>query len=437
MKISTSSSKRSSSSTTFFTLRTFVSFIILAWVLAFAYYMNSPTPNGIVNPWQYKCFNGAKRLVIDMASVISLFTSSHYIIPFRSLIENALPKCQREVPGSNIRSSVTTFGGVKVRLYEPIEKQPGLGPALVFIHGGAFVLGSADMFDMMTRRFAEELDSVVVSIDYRLAPEHPFPAAFEDCITASRWFMDHAEDFNVDRSRIGIAGDSAGGTLTASVSQILHDDGRYPDFAFQALIYPLTQFIDNHTPGSMLSKSLFGMDGAIVTWQEAGEFTCLYFLGRAEQRVVDALIDNTHTSVTFKRESPLAQYVNHTLLPLGMQDYGGYKAPNVDEQRGDDTVWEQLQELILDQRASPLLRPDMKGLPPTFLATCEFDPIRDHGVFYALRLREAGVPVRWEHYDGGFHGVLGPTWPLVFEVGEKIFQDLIVFFKEHLKITEK
>ena len=73
----------------------------------------------------------------------------------------------------------------------------------------------------------------------------------------------------------------------------------------------------------------------------------------------------------------------------------------------------------------------MGGLPPTFVVTCEFDALRDHGVFYALRLREAGVRVKWEHYKGGFHGVLGPTWPLVFEVGEKIFHDLTAFAGEH------
>ncbi|XP_038051225.1 arylacetamide deacetylase-like isoform X2 [Patiria miniata] len=398
--------------------------------------MNNPTPDGLCDPWKYRAFAAGKRIASDVAYAASLFTSLHSIQIFRSFVDLAalMRTPHPEVQGSNIRSSVTTFDGVKVRLYELITRKAGLGPAIVFMHGGAFVIGSTAMFDKLTRRFAEELDCVVVSIEYRLAPEHPFPAAYEDCLNATKWFMDHAQDYHVDRSRIGVAGDSAGGALAAAVSQILHDEPGYPDVALQALIYPITQFIDNHTPATFLSISHFGEGGSIVTWQEAGEFTCFYLLGRLDDRVVRALIDNTHTSVEFRRDSPLAQYVNHTLLPPHMQDYGHLTPPHRKELKGDDIVWDQIDEIVLDPRASPLLRRNMTGLPPTFVATCEFDPLRDHGAFYALRLKDARVPVTWEHYRGGFHGVLGPAWPLVFEVGEKMFQDLIEFAREHLAI---
>ncbi|XP_022102060.1 arylacetamide deacetylase-like [Acanthaster planci] len=412
------------------------SLLLIFWILVAAYYLNNPTPDGIRDPWKYKGFVAAKRIAIDAAYVLSLFTSSHYVQLFRSFVESAafVVASPPEVRGSNIRYTLTTFEGVKVRLYEPIKRRADFGPAVVFIHGGAFVIGSTAMFDFLTRRFAEELDCVLVSIEYRLAPEHPFPAAYEDCLNATKWFMDHAQEFNVDSSRIGIAGDSAGGALAAAVAQILHDEPGYPDVAFQALIYPITQFIDNHTPATFLSISLFGEEGSMVTWQEAGEFTCFYLLGRLDERVVRALVDNTHTSVEFRRESPLAQFVNHTMLPLHMQDYGHLTPPHLQEQRGDDYVWDQIDDIVLDPRASPLLRREMAGLPPTFVVTCEFDALRDHGAFYAIRLQEAGVPVRWEHYQGGFHGVLGPTWPLVFEVGENMFRDLILYAKEHLAI---
>jgi acetyl esterase len=111
-------------------------------------------------------------------------------------------------------------------------------PVLLWIHGGGYILGSIDDNDDLCMRFAKEANCVVVSVDYRLAPEHPYPAPIEDCYTALKWIADHAESLNIDPNRIGVAGASAGGGLTAALT-LLARDRQYPSLCFQMPLYPM------------------------------------------------------------------------------------------------------------------------------------------------------------------------------------------------------
>ncbi|MFB6169761.1 MAG: alpha/beta hydrolase [Haloarculaceae archaeon] len=126
---------------------------------------------------------------------------------------------------------------VPIRVYEP--EADGPHPVVVYFHGGGWVYGSLETHDGLCRALANELDGVVVSVDYRLAPEHPFPAGLEDCYAVTEWAAENAGVFGGDASRLVVAGDSAGGNLAAAVSLMARDlDG--PDIAYQALIYPVT-----------------------------------------------------------------------------------------------------------------------------------------------------------------------------------------------------
>ncbi len=131
----------------------------------------------------------------------------------------------------------TVADGVPVRIYRPSAEQPL--PIVVFVHGGGFVVGSVRTHDALARRIARDGDALVVSIDYRLAPEHPFPAAVDDCWAALRWVAEHAADLGGDPSRIAVAGDSAGGNLAAVLTQLAREAGG-PALVFQLLLYPVT-----------------------------------------------------------------------------------------------------------------------------------------------------------------------------------------------------
>jgi acetyl esterase len=128
-------------------------------------------------------------------------------------------------------------GEVPVRVYTPDTQGPH--PALVFFHGGGFVIGSIGTHDATCRALTNSARCVVVSVDYRLAPEHPFPAAPEDCYAAASWVAKNAAELGVDGERVAVGGDSAGGNLAAVVAQLARERG-HPRLVHQLLIYPVT-----------------------------------------------------------------------------------------------------------------------------------------------------------------------------------------------------
>jgi acetyl esterase/lipase len=136
---------------------------------------------------------------------------------------------------------------VRVRVYQP-KDQPGALPALYWIHGGGYVMGDIDQDDRLMMQLVKRIGCVAVSVDYRLAPEHPFPAPVEDCYAGLKWLFRHAGELGVDPSRIAIGGASGGGGLCAGLALLTRDRGEMK-VAFQLLIYPM---IDdrNVTPAS-------------------------------------------------------------------------------------------------------------------------------------------------------------------------------------------
>jgi acetyl esterase len=228
-------------------------------------------------------------------------------------------------------------GNLPVRVYTPVDAKDGATLAsLVFYHGGGFVIGDLETHDDLCRGLANGSGCRVVAVDYRLAPEHPFPAAVEDCFAATRYVASHASAFGIDPARLAVGGDSAGGNLAAVVSQLAKVEGG-PAIAFQLLIYPVTQL---------------GADAETRSMRENGKG---YFLEKE-----------------------------------GMDWFTRCYAPDPRHRA--------------DPRLSPLLCTDLSGLPPAYVVTAGFDPLRDEGKDYADKLDAAGVPVTYVNYPGMVHG---------------------------------
>lgn len=232
-------------------------------------------------------------------------------------------------------------GAIPVRVYWPDGDRPL--PVTMFFHGGGFALGDLDTHDVTARQHAVGAESVVVSVDYRLAPEHPYPAAVEDVWAATRWVAANAGEFGAEGSRLAVAGDSAGGTLSAVVAQRARDsirDGEDgPNVVFQLLWYPSVMW-DTSLPSFAENADAPVLDNAAIA-----AFTSWY-AGHLD-------LDNP---------------------PAGL-------APGRAE--------------------------DLSGLAPAYVAVAGHDPLRDDGTRYAELLAQAGVPVELDLAPGLVHGYLG------------------------------
>jgi acetyl esterase len=153
-------------------------------------------------------------------------------------------------------------GGVPVRVYVPEGRVPQ--PILVYFHGGGFVIGDLESHDPICRVLAGRIPAIVVAVDYRLAPEHPFPAALDDCYAATCWVAEHARDLAGDPARLAVGGDSAGGNLAASVSILARDRGA-PAIAHQLLVYPVTDSSFD-TPSHVENAEGYLLTRATMTW---------------------------------------------------------------------------------------------------------------------------------------------------------------------------
>jgi acetyl esterase len=183
---------------------------------------------------------------------------------FRAAVPNGLGLAGPPEPVATVedRQIPTRNGGVSVRIYRPLE-EPSL-PVLLYFHGGGFALGNLNWVDEPCRALANASGCVVVSVEYRLAPEHPYPAAAEDCYAVAKHIAEHAVDFGVNGDRIAVCGDSAGGNLAAVVAQMARDR-RGLAIAFQILIYPCVDYLDQ-SPSMREFAAGYFLDAADMDW---------------------------------------------------------------------------------------------------------------------------------------------------------------------------
>jgi acetyl esterase len=173
-------------------------------------------------------------------------------VPFQLTTEGGVEEARRrfrDVPRGEVHPEVLSEdrviagagGPIPIRIYRPPAMSDAPLPIVLFIHGGGWSVGDLDTYDGMARRHAAGAEAIVVSIDYRLAPEHPYPAAVDDAWAATQWVAEHAAELGADPDRLAVAGDSAGGNLAAVVCQLARDAGG-PRILFQLLWYPSTTF---------------------------------------------------------------------------------------------------------------------------------------------------------------------------------------------------
>jgi acetyl esterase len=183
---------------------------------------------------------------------------------FETLL-GALPKPELRLASMGTLQIQADHGWIPIRTYRP--KGPGPFPVLVFMHGGGWVIGTLDGYDTLCAELSAGTDALVVSVDYRLAPEAPFPAAPDDCLTALKWVAANAVAIDGDPTRIAVAGDSAGGNLAAVTALRAREEG--VELCGQLLIYPATKLT-----GSPTASTIENADGPLLTLADME-----YFIG--------------------------------------------------------------------------------------------------------------------------------------------------------------
>lgn len=194
----------------------------------------------------------------------------HYISTeaARNLMETTARARLEDYPAPDVlevenASTGAGYGHVPVRIYRTTDDKKA--PVIVFYHGGGHVIGGLDSYDTVSRFVALKTGCTLVSVDYRMAPEFPFPAAVDDCYDATRWVADHARKLRVDRSRLAVCGDSAGGNLAAAVAIMARDNDHF-DISAQVLVYPVTDYRGG-TPSHGLYGSGYGaVESETVEW---------------------------------------------------------------------------------------------------------------------------------------------------------------------------
>ncbi|XP_038288620.1 arylacetamide deacetylase-like 2 isoform X1 [Canis lupus baileyi] len=328
------------------------------------------------------------------------------------------------VSDENVTVMDTEFSGVPVRVYLPKRKSDAPRRAVIYIHGGAFCFGSFKNagFDSLNRWTANKLDSVVVGVDYRLAPQHHFPVQFEDCLAAVKFFLQDEilAKYGVDPTRICISGDSSGAGLAAGVTQqVQTDTGFKHKIKIQALLYPSLQIIDSYLPSHQENEH-----GIILPRDLAIKLVSLYLT--KDETFVEAMRRNEHMP---QESRHLFQFVNwSTLLPEKYRKGYVYTEPILGKHNFSFPG-------LMDIRISPLLANDslLQNLPPTYILTCQYDIVRDDGLMYVSRLQNVGVQVTHDHIENGIHAALSfMTPPLYLHVGLRIRDMYISWLDKNL-----
>ncbi|RUS80102.1 hypothetical protein EGW08_012148 [Elysia chlorotica] len=319
------------------------------------------------------------------------------------------------------------YNGVPVSTYTPLALGQNLGcfPTIVYFHGGGWTWLSVGVYDGPLKHFANSTKFKIVAVEYRKAPQHPFPAAYDDCLAVTKYVINNARDLHVCNDMVIVAGDGAGGNLAAAVANEMSSSIR-----MQILINPALQMMNFGTP----SYQDFGKDSLIpgITSPDKEITNWLRYAGLAPE-LLPQLAMNAHMSL--HQYNFLSGYVDSEkrLLPA----LGVTQRKTIHNSVHNESLTSRIDELILDPRFCPMFASDVRHIAQTYVITSQYDVLRDEGIMYAQRLQESGIKVNLAHYWHGFHGFFlfaGGGW-IQLEESKKAMDDLIVYLHTNILRT--
>ncbi|XP_041275574.1 arylacetamide deacetylase-like 4 [Onychostruthus taczanowskii] len=376
-------------------------------------YANCSIPPGVSSPGKLRFIVAALIVASTLGRLfekIELCSS----LAFRRLVFSG----RRPGPAPAVRQEDGLFGRVPVRLYR--RRGPAPRSAVLLFHGGGWICCSLDSHERICQYIAKESGSLVVSVGYRLAPEHKYPAAYEDCLNATQHFLQHLQHYGVDPARVTVCGDSAGGNLAAAVSQTLAGRSDLPRLRAQILIYPGLQALDFNLPSYQQNR------GVPLLFRERAAFYSLQYV-QGDTSNLEEVLEGSHIPPDMRLK--YRKWVSPDNIPEEFK-VRGYKPHEPCEFKPE--VFEKVKR-IHEPTLCPLFAEDtiIQQLPETFILTCEYDVLRDDGLLYKKRLEDNGVRVTWYHLEDGFHGIVNlfDYFGLSFPSGKRGLDRVVAFIK--------
>uniref|UniRef100_A0A9J2P8C3 Alpha/beta hydrolase fold-3 domain-containing protein n=1 Tax=Ascaris lumbricoides TaxID=6252 RepID=A0A9J2P8C3_ASCLU len=290
------------------------------------------------------------------------------------------------------------IGATRVRVYYPAERKTN--SLIIFIHGGGWAIMRPGHYDNVIYMLIARLGILVISIDYRLSPESPYPEPVNECEAVfHRLVNGEHERFDIDPRRICVMGDSAGGNLSTVVAQ-RQLRKKLPSPKCQVLIYPVIHSFDLKSPSYQIYyKQLCGT--SLLNPRLMARWYLLYLGIPATPANIEKFLANRH--LRRKDSERLQELISHELLPAEFsEDYSEKQA----DPPPDDDLCRLFNKNGFDPDFAPILGKDLFGLPPAMIVTAGYDILRDEGALYAKRLQSFNVPVQWNHYPAAYHGVI-------------------------------
>lgn len=247
---------------------------------------------------------------------------------------------------STSMQAATTAGAIKLRMFH--GDRGAESPLIVYFHGGGWVIGDLDSYQSFCQALCQRSGCSVIAVDYRLAPEHSYPAAHDDCLAATHWIATNMQELGPANGTLVLAGDSAGANL-ATATCLAVEPGVRQAIAGQILIYPVVDHYESAWTSYQKKIRGYKLTGDMMVW-----FWDTYLAGKGRAHLTDRELE----------------------------------------------------------RATPLKSAGLGSLPPALIVTAEHDPLRDEGIAYTGKLRDAGVEVDYRHFDDADHGFVcseGPT----------------------------
>ncbi|CAL1528615.1 unnamed protein product [Lymnaea stagnalis] len=371
-------------------------------VILISYSLYTPLPSEINEPGLARTYIAAFKTANFLAYTVELFTTFHHVNVIRWLVNVVYSPVLTRY--SDITVENLNFNGIPVRLYRP-SSVTDLTPCIVYFHGGGWILFSVDTYDLLTSELSRSTNTIVIAVDYRKPPEYPYPYPFDDCLRATQHVLQNGQQYLIDVNRVAVAGDGAGGNLAAAVAlRLSEEDPTYtPHIKLQVLIQPALQALSFDTPSYRQNavNTLVGRTQMILFW-------CHYLDVQPTQGTINSFQSNQHLSPSIKNsiyslyisELQLPECIKINYIPSSLARH----CPDYDKQ-----LAQKLESKVVDPFLSPLMADNLSKLPRAYVLVSEYDVLRDDGLLYASRLRQANVPVVLRYVRDQMQGFMAPA----------------------------